>query len=639
LAGRKRPAVTESPAYAASSRAGRLVERLRDPGLVAAAAAAAAPLLAAAATLWLVIPTLMPGVASWDTAEFQAVGPVLGTGHPTGYPSYVIVGWIGSHILPFGDPAYRMNLLQAVLAAVAVAGTVAVVQILTGQRWVALAAGLLLAWSKLFWGLATHADYHMFHLALVALVFAALVAWERRRVGRSEVRYDEARWLLAAAAAYGVAIAALGLPWLVPIGLGLALWCLLFVAILAWEAFARTRTEAHSAPQDAPPGRSRLGDRWLIAAALIFGVAVANHGLAWLLPPAIGLFVLAVDPRVFLRWRTILACAGVLAATVAILYAEMPIRAAMHAPLVYGHPDTWAGFKYVVFGEQFGTSLHDPFGNLAFKAGHAVDLLAGWLGPVGYLAVAGFITSLYRRPRYVLLSGLAAVVTCVFAESYANAVIERYYLVPLFVAFTWVGLGAADLVSLAAWLAARIGSVAPGDIRWRRQIALGLELVAAVVLIVSMVGIVPQRQQPGNNNLAPGGPPGVNLANDRGYDQWLRAVLAPADRGGLPEGSVIMGWWSASTTLWYGQRVEGLRPDIVIIDDSDRVNDNLGDVWDVFDRYLGNRPVFTIRLDGNLDGMRCLRTVFSIAPYPLPGGNTIDQVKGRLMEGPPKGPC
>ena len=37
-------------------------------------------------TLFFVVPTLAPGVASWDTAEFQTVGPVLGTAHPDRLP-------------------------------------------------------------------------------------------------------------------------------------------------------------------------------------------------------------------------------------------------------------------------------------------------------------------------------------------------------------------------------------------------------------------------------------------------------------------------------------------------------------------------------------------------------------------------
>ena len=49
------------------------------------------------------------------------------------------------------------------------------------------------------------------------------------------------------------------------------------------------------------PGRTRRagpahGSHWLIAAAVVFGLAVGNHSLTLLLAPAIGLFVLAVEP-------------------------------------------------------------------------------------------------------------------------------------------------------------------------------------------------------------------------------------------------------------------------------------------------------------------------------------------------------
>ena len=48
-----------------------------------------APVVAAFVTLALAWPTLLPGLGLWDTAEFQTVGPLLGTAHPTGYPTYV----------------------------------------------------------------------------------------------------------------------------------------------------------------------------------------------------------------------------------------------------------------------------------------------------------------------------------------------------------------------------------------------------------------------------------------------------------------------------------------------------------------------------------------------------------------------
>ncbi|HEY5473112.1 MAG TPA: DUF2723 domain-containing protein [Candidatus Limnocylindrales bacterium] len=565
------------------------LRRLADPELLGAAAAPAA---AAALTLLFVVPTLAPGISSWDTAEFQTVGPVLGTAHPTGYPAYVILGWLASIVLqPFGDPAFRMNLLQAVLAALAVAGTVALVQLLTGRRLIALAVGLVLACTQLFWRLSTHADPHMFHVALVAILFAVLVVWDQRR-------------------------------------------------------------------RSANPDTVKRADRWLVAAAVIFGVAVANHSLALLLPPAIGLYVLACDPRIIFRWRTIVACLAALAFTITVLFLELPIRAAMHAPLVYGHPDTLSGFQYVVLAEQFRGSLSDPLGDLGTKMGHVMDLMTGWTGPLAVLAAVGLCTSLIRRPRYVLLSGLSLAASCVFAASYANADIERYYLVPLLVVLTWAALGAADVITLAAWSVNEVrerflgvstaagatadptaeatadepatASDAPSKVRprgdgWTPWLVLAGEFVVAAALVFPVVGIVPQRQGL-ESALNPGG---VSEANKNGDSVWLRAVLAPADQGGLPKNSVIVSWWSTSTTLWYGQKVLGMRPDIYIVDDRTRLDDNLGEVQDVFNKFLGNRPVFTIRLSGGVDGMDALNTEFDIESYSLGDGSTISHVVGR----------
>lgn len=568
---------------------------LSDPRLVAAYLA---PLIAGAVSFWLILPTLMPGVSNWDTAEFQTVGPLLGTAHPTGYASYVVLGWIASIVLqPFGDPAFRMNLLQAIVAAVAVAGTVGIVQVLTGLRFVAVATGLLLAWSQLFWQFSTHADPDMFHLALVALIFVILLAWERDR------RFGDV----------------------------------------------------------ANAGR---GDRWLVAAAVAYGVAWTNHSLVLLLAPAIGLFVLSVEPRILFRRRIVAISAGVFALTTVGFYLELPIRAAMHAPMVYGHPDTLSGFLTVISGAQFGGSLVNPFGDLGTKSADVVGKLSGWLGPFGYVAVAGLIVAIVRRPRYALLSGLSAVATCWFLASYDTADKDRYYLVPLMVAYTWVAIAAAELATFRGWwlleskvfrMAANMAgraSAGSSDVRsseagpmsteqaspedawgrhelggrigseevWRRR-AIRAPLLA-VMLLVPVVGVVPQRQLPASSQ----NPGGASQADQTGDATWLRAVLAPPADGGLPANSVVVSWWGASTTLWYGQRVEGLRPDVFVVDDRTRLDQNLGQVADVIRMYLGSRPVFVDRLDWGPDGIEALSQTFAMTDFKLPDGSTIKQV-------------
>jgi hypothetical protein len=597
LAGDTVKQTPDSPeASTPSGRAGAILARLEDAGLNRRLAIAAlAPLVAFVATVWLIVPTLAPGLFSGagggDTAEFQTVTWVLGTAHPTGYPSYVILGFIVTHLLPFGDPAYRMNLLGAILAAGAVAGTVAVIQFLTGMRWVALATGLLLlimpTWSAVpisfqassflsspvVWRLSTYADPHVFHLALVTLIFLLLLVWERRRT------------------------------------------------------------------EEDPEGRRRA-DRWLVAAAVVYGVAFANHSLTLMLAPAIGLFVLAVAPRIVLQWRLILACIGVLGATIVILFLELPIRAAMHAPVVYSHPDTWSGFLYVVLGQQFGGIPPTIGDDLGLKYATVMNFLSSVLGPLGFVAALGLGTSLVKRPRYVLLGVVAAAVTCAFSASYANSDIERYLLVPVFVAFTFVGLGLADTVSIGVWLAeaaaqrfATRAQSSEGDpahaggSSWWTPARVAVEAVVAVALIAASFGVVADRQHVQDADH----PGGVSQTNRTWDETWVRAVLAPADQGGLPTNSVIVGWWGDSTRLWYGQNVLGLRPDIHVVDDSMRVRngDNLGNVWDVIDSYLGQRPVFVDRLSDGCDGMDVLGAMYQMKTFALPSEVSMKEVVTR----------
>jgi len=61
--------------------------------------------------------------------------------------------------------------------------------------------------------------------------------------------------------------------------------------------------------------------------------------------------------------------------------------------------------------------------------------------------------------------------------------------------------------------------------------------------------------------------------------------------------AAIVSWWSFSTPLWYAQKVQGRRPDIAIIDDRTRLDENLGGLTDVIDANLGKRPVYVIRVD------------------------------------------
>jgi hypothetical protein len=161
------------------------------------------------------------------------------------------------------------------------------------------------------------------------------------------------------------------------------------------------------------------------------------------------------------------------------------------------------------------------------------------------------------------------------------------------------------------------------------------EMVFAAALVFTSVGVISQRQgiNAGDN------PGGASEAQNTGYSVWMRQVLASPDQGGLAQNAVIESQWSDSTTLWYGQKVLGLRPDVLIIDDSTRKNDHIGaagEVWDVFDTYIATRPIYTDRFQGGCDGIQALSTAYNLEQTGL---TQIWRVKSRIQPPVTLPPC
>ena len=93
----------------------------------------------------------------------------------------------------------------------------------------------------------------------------------------------------------------------------------------------------------------------------------------------------------------------------------------------------------------------------------------------------------------------------------------------------------------------------------------------------------------------------------------------------LEPNAVVVSWWSYSTPLWYGKHIEGRLPGVDIIDDRTRLDEDLGSPADVVNRYLGERPVYVIRLDD----WRELEEEFVIEPVPMPMPDSLSRVVGR----------
>ncbi len=126
--------------------------------------------------------TLAPSVLPKDSGRFQARAYVLGIGHPTGYPTYIMLGKLFTY-LPVGDVAYRVNLSSAVYAALAIMLLYLVASRLT-ESLPAVIAALAFGVSRTFWREAVIAEVYTLNVLFLCAVLLSLVMWRERRSDR-----------------------------------------------------------------------------------------------------------------------------------------------------------------------------------------------------------------------------------------------------------------------------------------------------------------------------------------------------------------------------------------------------------------------------------------------------------------------
>ena len=114
--------------------------------------------------------TLLPTVGFWDTGELQTITSTFDIGHPTGYPTYIVLGKIWLTIFPFGSVAWRMNLFSAVCLSLACGFLFLLIKKITKDSTVSLLAGLVFGLGKPIWDIAVRAEVHSLHLLLTTMV-------------------------------------------------------------------------------------------------------------------------------------------------------------------------------------------------------------------------------------------------------------------------------------------------------------------------------------------------------------------------------------------------------------------------------------------------------------------------------------
>ncbi|MGH2418229.1 MAG: glycosyltransferase family 117 protein, partial [Candidatus Limnocylindria bacterium] len=357
----------------------------------------------------------------WDTGEAQTVPPTLSIFHPTGFPTYELIGWLWTRI-PVGEVAWRMNLLSGVSVALAAGVVTLIAGHLVGQRSRVLRAvaagiaGAAFAFASEPWENASRADVHAVNILFVTVVIWLLLVW------RAAERAGSPRaggWLIAAAGAFGTGLGVHPLVGLLAPGIGV--W-LFVVDRDIWR-------------------------RWRLIAACA-GVL------------AIGI----VGPYTFLWLRAI---------------------SDPEPPLFYARPDTPERFRYLVFAEQFSGLFRDfraPLSDFGDKWSDAERVLEAQFVPPGWLlaAVGGAIVAARSLGTFAVLL-LFVVGNVVYSMNFRDGDIDRYYMPTVAVLAPLIGVAVASISAACARAVAEVGRRLVTTTDARRRLA---SLAGALVMTI-----------------------------------------------------------------------------------------------------------------------------------------------------------
>jgi len=339
--------------------------------------------------------TLAPSI-TWrhdgaDGGDLIAAAYTLGIPHPTGYPLYVLLAKLFT-CLPWGDIAYRVNLMSAFFAA-------------TTVPLVYLASSTLLALTPPLSSPpragGTEGKRSDGIAALVASMTAAL-AFAFSRVFWSQTVIAEVYTLNA-----------------------------FFVALMIYLLAHCARTRTFSSDP-----------RLFYSLAFFYGLSLGNHLSMLLLLPA-GLFLVLRDEfRRFLKPKT-LATASTFFWLGLLVYLYLPLRAAQHPPINWGDPHTGPGFTWLVSARlyrQFVFAL--PWEYIPGRVSAWPILLVqqfGWWGL--FLMLIGLWFWWNEDRAFCGFLAIFVVISSIYAIGY-NTTDSYVYLIPSFLVMAlWLGKG------------------------------------------------------------------------------------------------------------------------------------------------------------------------------------------------------
>jgi len=131
------------------------------------------------ASFFVYLYTLAPDVLDSDGGEFQFAAWNFSFVHPTGYPLFLILGGIFQHLIPNGNPAFRLNVFNAIIAACAIGALYLAAFEITHEKIWSLIAAAAFAVSRTFWFNASGVEVYALNALFLALLIFLAARWKK----------------------------------------------------------------------------------------------------------------------------------------------------------------------------------------------------------------------------------------------------------------------------------------------------------------------------------------------------------------------------------------------------------------------------------------------------------------------------
>ncbi len=319
--------------------------------------------------------TMTPEVTLQDSGELVTGAFNFGVPHPSGYPLWAFLGWVWRHLVPFGNPAWRLALFSVVTGA-ALVGLLTLLMsrstlmLLRNSPWgesledslksglslsVAAAAAMMFAFNRGVWQWACVPEMRALNAFSYVATTCILFAWMMRPV--------QHRYIYALLGVWGLSLAnhQTIIVMLFPFIIGMWLTGFLgdrtderrysglmefgFACLVAWTVGVLVNAWLLTGPNSSLWAQQ-------IKTVLLFGpkseplpvVLLAGGSAAALLAVGVTLRMMS--------WKRAAICAAIFLAGLS-MYAYMPVAASTNPPMNWGYAYTKQGFLHAITRGQY----------------------------------------------------------------------------------------------------------------------------------------------------------------------------------------------------------------------------------------------------------------------------------------------